>query len=71
MLKNGREPTGEVLKTPAERGVPRQLLRVAGGLTLKLNGLLPGRQTEPNEAEVHQLGVLDVVEVRRVGEDAI
>jgi hypothetical protein len=36
--------------------------------SLELSQIMPDELPEPDEAEVHQLGILHVVEVGRVGE---
>ena len=51
--------------------IARQLVGVAGGQGSEFGMISPGQPAEPHVAEVHQLAILDVPKVRRVGEDRV
>jgi len=70
-LKHTRHSLAEVFECTPHIVIARQLVRVAGGQGRKFGMIGPGQPAQPYVAEVHQLGILNVPKVRRVGEDRV
>ena len=71
LVKDPRQPFREVLQCPSHAKIPSKFIGMAGcdGRKLRVVGL--DEFAQPDVAEVHQLRILDVPKVRRVGQNSV
>lgn len=69
--ERGGNAFGEMGEVAAHVDVAGQFARIAGGWTGKFRVRRTGELPQPDVAKIHQLRVLDISEIRGVGEDPI
>jgi hypothetical protein len=69
--ESSRQPFGEVVEAAVHGDIAGQFVGIAGGRPTKGRDLSTQQTAQPDITEIHQFGVLDISEVRRISQDRI